>query len=36
MKASEREKFEELMKTLFKAPKPLKHVPKKRKKKGKD
>ena len=34
-KPSEREKFEETMRALFKAPKPPKHVPKKRKK-GKD
>jgi hypothetical protein len=36
MKASERDRFEESMKALFKAPKSPKHVPKKRKKKGKD
>ena len=30
------ERFEGAMKALFRAPKPPKHVPKKRKKKGKD
>jgi hypothetical protein len=33
---NEREKFEDAMHALFKAPKPPKHVPKRRKKKGKD
>jgi hypothetical protein len=31
-----RERFEQAMSVLFKAPKPPKHKPKKRKKKGKD
>jgi hypothetical protein len=35
-KDSERENFEHSMIALFKAPKPPKHKPKKRKKKGKD
>jgi hypothetical protein len=30
------ERFEKALRTIFKAPKPPKHIPKKREKKGKD